>query len=87
LQPKGFLRISTKSDRDLLRASFDEKMLEKHPKAIYLNKSEVGHVPLRVVHVSHDVLGVMNFSSTILKPWTRINRETGIDLLDFRRYH
>jgi len=52
LQPKGFLCISTKPDRDLLRASFDEKMLEKHPKAIYLNKSEVGHVPLRVVHAS-----------------------------------
>jgi hypothetical protein len=52
LQPKGFLRISIKSGRDLLRASFDEKMLEKHPKAIYLNKSEVGHVPLRVVHAS-----------------------------------
>ena len=49
LQPKGFLRISTKSARDLLRASFDEKMLEKHPKALYLNGSEVGHVTLEAL--------------------------------------
>jgi hypothetical protein len=44
LQPKGSLRTPAKSARDLLRASFDEKMLGKHPKALYLNRSEVGHV-------------------------------------------
>jgi|ERR1700722_4198276 hypothetical protein len=41
LQPNGFLRTSAKSARDLLQASFDEKMLEKHPKALHLNKPEV----------------------------------------------
>jgi hypothetical protein len=44
LQPNGSLRTPTKSARDLLRASFDEKLLGKHPKALYLNGSEVGHV-------------------------------------------
>jgi hypothetical protein len=41
LPPIDSLHTPTKSARDLLRASFDEKM---HPKVLYLNGSEVGHV-------------------------------------------
>jgi hypothetical protein len=44
LQPNGSLRTPTKSAADLLRASFDEKALGKHPKALYLNGSEMGAV-------------------------------------------
>jgi hypothetical protein len=44
LQPNGSLRTPAKSAADLLRASFDEKALGKHPKALYLNGSEVGAV-------------------------------------------
>jgi hypothetical protein len=42
LQPNGSLRTPPKSAVDLLRASFDEKGLGKHPKALYLNGPEVG---------------------------------------------
>ena len=41
-QPNGSLRTPAKSAADLLRASFDENTLGKHPKALYLNGSEVG---------------------------------------------
>ena len=44
LQPNGSLRTPTKSAADLLRASFDEEALGKHPKALYLNGFEVGTV-------------------------------------------
>jgi hypothetical protein len=47
LRPDGFLRISAKSARDLLQASSDEKMLEKHPKALYLEVGENEQITLK----------------------------------------
>ena len=44
LQPNGSLRTPAKSAADLLQACFNEKELGKHPKALYLNGSEVGSV-------------------------------------------
>jgi hypothetical protein len=44
LRPNGSLHTRAKSARDLLQASFDGKMLGKHPKSSCLNESEVGHV-------------------------------------------
>ena len=47
MQPNGSLRTPAKSAADLLRASFDESApLGKHPKALYLNGSEVGPVAI-----------------------------------------
>lgn len=38
--PNGFMRPTWKSATDLMLASFDEKKLGQHPKAVYLNGSE-----------------------------------------------
>lgn len=40
LWPNGFMRSSTKSGRDLLRAAFDTKTLGDQPKAAYLNGTD-----------------------------------------------
>ncbi len=40
--PNGILRTPSKSGGDLLLASFDEKALGPHPKALYLNGNEKG---------------------------------------------
>tara|TARA_R110002060_G_scaffold53400_11_gene64033 strand:+ start:593 stop:919 length:327 start_codon:yes stop_codon:yes gene_type:complete len=43
LSPNGALRSPKKSGGDLLRASFDVEELGEHPKAVYLNGSELKH--------------------------------------------
>lgn len=40
LSPNGFMRPPWKSAADLMLASFDEKYLGQHPKAVYLDGSE-----------------------------------------------
>lgn len=39
--PNGYFRTRAKSAHDLLVACFDEDVLGKHPKAMYLNKSAI----------------------------------------------
>ena len=39
--PNGYFRTRAKSAHDLLVACFDERFLGKHPKAVYLNGSEL----------------------------------------------
>lgn len=41
LSPNGLFRTTHKSALDLYYASFDEKVLGKHPKAVYLNGNAI----------------------------------------------